>query len=517
MKPFIRTKTIGGHEYQYEITPYYDKATKKIRQRSKYLGVRTDDGEIRKVRQKLPKNALAYGEFIPYRHIIDELRLDKALAGALGEERAKVVLVLAMNRASRPLALQCIETWYEGTILAKKYGDLPLSSQNLSKVLTAVGASSAPYEFCKGFMRGTGSIETLVYDITSLSSYSQLMGLLEYGYERDELGLPQVNLSVALDKERGIPVMFDLYPGSITDVTTVANTLAKLKDCGAKRFRLVLDRGFFSSENILEMLDDGLEFVIPAKTSLNEVKALISRHHRKKEDPALLQLYQGRSIFVRAVTVKIKTKEREEDVDGYLYYDLKRAEDQKDAFYKGLHRCKEAIEAAVLKPWQKPAKVVARLAGWLAPFVRWRRVEGNRLAVTLKPKAVAQHVNKMGFTVILHDGERSWDEALVLYREKDIIEKAFRTLKHDLEAMPMNVRSTEAMKGFVFVTFVALIIRFRLLKMLKDADLVRKWSVDKLLLELEKIKKIEMDNGELLTTEVSKKQRELLAALGLCA
>ena len=38
MKSFTRIKNINGQEYIYEITPYYDKEKKQIRQKSKYLG-----------------------------------------------------------------------------------------------------------------------------------------------------------------------------------------------------------------------------------------------------------------------------------------------------------------------------------------------------------------------------------------------------------------------------------------------------------------------------------------------
>lgn len=37
MKGFQRTMNIHGKEYLYEITPYYDRKKKKIRQRSRYI------------------------------------------------------------------------------------------------------------------------------------------------------------------------------------------------------------------------------------------------------------------------------------------------------------------------------------------------------------------------------------------------------------------------------------------------------------------------------------------------
>ncbi len=91
---------------------------------------------------------------------------------------------------------------------------------------------------------------TLIYDITSISTYSQMISLLEYGYNRDNLELPQVNFSMIGNKEKGTPVMYDLYPESISDVTTLKNTIKKLQEEGVHDYTLIMYKGFFSTVNI---------------------------------------------------------------------------------------------------------------------------------------------------------------------------------------------------------------------------------------------------------------------------
>jgi len=49
-----------------------------------------------------------------------------------------------------------------------------------------------------------------MYDLTSFSSYSQLINLLEYKYNRDDIDFPQLNISMIVDKEKGIPVIYDI-------------------------------------------------------------------------------------------------------------------------------------------------------------------------------------------------------------------------------------------------------------------------------------------------------------------
>ena len=70
-------------------------------------------------------------------------------------------------------------------------------------MLSKVGDSDIPSEFMGRMFRNLGTKSTLVYDLTSFSSYSHMMNLLEYGYNRDGFDLPQINLSMIVDKEKG--------------------------------------------------------------------------------------------------------------------------------------------------------------------------------------------------------------------------------------------------------------------------------------------------------------------------
>lgn len=55
------------------------------------------------------------------------------------------------------------------------------------------------------------------------------------------------------------------------------------------------------------------------------------------------------------------------------------------------------------------------------------------------------------------------------------------------------------------------------LKRLKEAGLLEVYTVERLFLELAKIKMIQLANGETLVKELSKKQRTILERMGLCA
>ena len=90
-------------------------------------------------------------------------------------------------------------------------------------------------------------------------------------------------------------------------------------------------------------------------------------------------------------------------------------------------------------------------------------------------------------------------------------------MKNDIDLMPAHVRTDSTLRGYLFVAFLALILRMKLMNMMLKAGLGKRYSVEGLLLELENIKVMILPDGQRITTEISRKQREILNALDLCA
>lgn len=512
MKPFTRVKVIKGQEYLYEVTPYRDKDN-KLRQKVKYLGKNVNGVAVRvRSQQLLPKRVLSYGEFLPLKQIIQDLQLEPYLAKLFTPTQTWSLLTMAMSQVIRPRALSHIKSWYEGTVLSEDHRDLPLSSQSISNLLSTIGETTVHHEFARELIQLTNPHRTLVYDITSLSSYSELISILEYGYNRDHLDLPQINLAMIVDPGKGIPLMYDVYPGSIVDVSTVKNTIAKIQSQGIKDCTLVMDRGFFSTVNVEELIENDYSFIIPAPLSIKSVKQTISSVHATIEDPNNLKLYQDEPIFVMPVALVIGSV----TLQGYAYYDQRREQDERHQFYRRVHDIAEKLRRITLRPWLNPADVVKETAKSYTPYLEWT-VKENSFEVSIRKNAVSQRVNRMGLFILLYQGTFEWDECLALYRCKDIVEKGFSMLKNDIEALPLNVRKDSTIAGYLFVCFLSLILRMRLLRLLKESELNKKYSIEGLLTELEKLRLMVLPDGAKIPTEMTKRQRDILTALGLCA
>ncbi|MHB1622565.1 MAG: IS1634 family transposase, partial [Cuniculiplasma sp.] len=227
MNTYTRRKEISGKEYFYEMTPYWDKEKKKIRYHSKYLGVRKENG-IEKVRTHLPKNIFVYGPLIPVLRIIKEMGIESTLDSFFNKEDKNTIIAFTAARAIRSLPVDLVRTWYDGTYLVKEY-PCDVSSQHISRLLNDIGDSAIPDRFFSAFSLLMKPESSLLYDITTIASYST-NNMFEYGHAKDHADLPEINLSLVMERKRSLPILFEIYPGSIVDVSTLEITLKRISN-----------------------------------------------------------------------------------------------------------------------------------------------------------------------------------------------------------------------------------------------------------------------------------------------
>ena len=99
--------------------------------------------------------------------------------------------------------------------------------------------------------------------------------MVEVGHPKDDVGAPIFNYSIAFDRNNSLPLFYEAYPGSIVDVSQLQLMLEKANGYGYKRIGFILDRGYFSKENIRFMDRCGYEFIIMMKGMKSLVKELV--------------------------------------------------------------------------------------------------------------------------------------------------------------------------------------------------------------------------------------------------
>ncbi len=72
-----------------------------------------------------------------------------------------------------------------------------------------------------------------------------------------------------------IPLFYEEYPGSVTDVSQFTFMVDKVLEYGYKQIGFILDRGYFSKENIRYIDENGYSFIIMCKGCKTLVSSLV--------------------------------------------------------------------------------------------------------------------------------------------------------------------------------------------------------------------------------------------------
>ena len=150
------------------------------------------------------------------------------------------------------------------------YGSV-ISSQRSSDLFASITEEARQRFFRLQGKRRTDR-EYLAYDTTSVSSYSQCLRQVRYGKNKDHEHLPQINLALLFGQQSRLPFYYRKLAGNIPDVKTLKKLLADMDTLDHKKFKVVLDRGFFSASNINDLYKHHMKFLIAAKLSLKIVK-----------------------------------------------------------------------------------------------------------------------------------------------------------------------------------------------------------------------------------------------------
>ena len=168
---------------------------------------------------------------------------------------------------------------------------------------------------------------SLLYDITTIASYST-NSMYEYGYAKDHGNHPEISLSLVMESRRSLPILFEIHPGCIVDVSTLAITLDRIRNL-VSTVIMIPDRGFFSLDNF--RLLRGYGYIIATTYSGKEIKHVFSANIRMLDFADNTIVYNDKPIFAMHVEFSVDNL----FLEGYLYHDLD-LETKKDRVFTGV-------------------------------------------------------------------------------------------------------------------------------------------------------------------------------------
>lgn len=139
------------------------------------------------------------------------------------------------------------------------YGE-NIPSQRSAEIFQSI-SEEAKMRFFRRQGRRRAEKECWAYDTTSISSCSQLLKQVKYGKNKDNDKLPQINLALLFGEESGLPFYYRKLSGNIPDVKTVNELVRELDVLGYGKIKLVMDRGFYSRDNINALYRQHYKFI----------------------------------------------------------------------------------------------------------------------------------------------------------------------------------------------------------------------------------------------------------------
>jgi transposase len=139
----------------------------------------------------------------------------------------------------------------------------------------------------------------------------------------------------------------------------------------------------------------------------------------------------------------------------------------------------------------------------------------KKIIVEVKTDEVVKAKKNYGFFVLLSNEKMDVTKALQLYRNKDVVEKAFGNLKERLSMRRMLVSSEQSLDGKLFVEFIALIFLSYIKKQMQIKNLYKKYTLQTLLDKVDVIEYFEYPNTKPRVGEILEKQKDIFEAMGV--
>jgi transposase len=431
--------------------------------------------------------------------ITDELGLTNILVKNFGA-KALDILIIATYIVINGTVIDGIEEWMEKSFFPFNHSNL--TSQKCSKIFENL-TPTVRHIFFKEWVRHKSAGKKIYYDVTSISSYSDEMIDVEFGYNRDNEDLPQYNIGMFCERESGLPIYYDRYNGSINDKTNFPYVLENAKSVGIFDFDIIMDAGFWSSKSFNRAREICNSFIIGMPLHLKEArKAQLENQHIANDFNYHLEEYDITGTSVNATI---------HGVDGriLLYYDKAINSEKSTLLFNALKKEKE--ELSLITKYSS-----VDIKKYSEHFIINKHENDDMFDFSIDAKKINALLNMKGyFAFFTNDMDSSLDQILKLYRQKDMIEKLFAQVKVEMYGNRFHTKKEQTTDGKVFITFIGSIIRSYLIQKLSQYSSAENLSLKRIFAKLANIT-ITLENNEFrLSKALTKNQRDILSIFNL--
>lgn len=499
----------SGTTYVYENISYWDKKEKKTKHKRKCIGhVDHTTGSVLPNHRKEESLEKHTGRFCHVKGVGISKLLDKivevtdlhtVLRFAFKDDWQQI-LSCAYYLISEGNALSRIEQWSAAHSMPF---DGTMTSQRVSDLLTRISNSQQLCFFAK-WMKHNQNGEYYALDITSVSSYSELIDFLRRGYNRDKEKLPQLNLLMVSSETSHIPLFYKTLPGSIKDVSALVETLELWDMLDSRIPHVVMDKGFYSEVNVETLYDKHIKFMIGVPFTVGFANEYVN----KAREAGIFSNTNYRMIFDDEVYVTSElTDWKGHRCYVHVYYDSQKAEAESRKFDRLLYVCFQELLSGKRQDEHK---------AYYERFFSVKETPKRVRKVEYKQNEIDKHrQNTTGWFVMISNDVKDPVKALEIYRMKDTAEKAFDDLKNDLDCKRLRVHSTQATEGRLFIQFIALILSNKIKSIMNEAGWYKNYNMQQVIDEMKALREVKTGRCKSLISTPTAFQNKIIKLFGL--
>lgn len=350
-------------------------------------------------------------------------------------------------------------------------------------------------------------------DSTNINVSSSGCTDAEYGKAKVDEGLPQINMAYFYDRSSGVPVFYDSFYGSITDITHCTTGIRAMMDNLNRNpknvcYDFVLDRGYFSQQNMDSLSEGNISFAVMGKYTSVFSEYIRDRHDEIRSSVSLISL----GVYGMRLRGKAFAKQGSPDYNIYLYFDSTKETEEKSGIEQKLMDAKKALDG----------KKNDRTGGLRRTYGNYLRIETTKgeeakiKSVEVNRESVDAMLSEAGYFWIVSTMELEPAEMLRAYRERDEIEKSFRIVKCESDLNKSYAQNNVALNAKLLMGFVTAILRGEFTAMTrKIAESKTNLSTQKMLLALDKIIMYQVNGHYAMKYAYTALQQEILKAINV--
>ena len=461
---FIRRIKRGGRVYLAEVQNQWING-KCVQRHIRYVGRQADSKTLlaASISEVEVEQVKLYGPLLVLHHLAKEIQLPEQL-GPYSQEVLSLVYAHCLDYRS----LNHMPTWFERTDLNFLLDLEGLTEKRLVGALDSLEALDVEawqrrlfQEVCRHYrIRPSG----VIYDVTNTYLYGRRCPLGKPGHDKEEVkGRPLIQIGLGVTQAEGLPLFHKVFDGNVHDARPLQDLVTLFGSYKLRPGLFIYDQGIVSGRNLndIKLLHWDTLCGVPLNQSLK-------KFWRPWADPPQLLQLPHRHRVGHTVFYTCLRPYQLDGVRGKLVLCLNERL-QRDARES---RRDELLHAQDLLAQGKAIK---------PNLERFFNPRGRLLATQLTE---AEEFD--GYSCIFCTRSLPENQMLSLYFNKDIVEKAFRSLKGITQLRPVRHWLAERVHAHVFLCYLAYLLLSLLQYRLRGTD----FTAESALLELGTMHKV---------------------------